>query len=1402
MDILEEGMRNMRKVSWLTSVALTIGLLLSLIPFNAGSRAENLTNQSEVLVTNATILDVNGEDNTSEHLVREQEPVTIELDWQMSNTTLIEEGASFQLNLPKELTYANQNGQLSDGMGSFQVSEGMIYFTFAQNYQMEVDERLPDYSSVKHYQGSLSLEAEVPKTDKSEIFLDFGNQVVRQLFVESESKEAKDEASIGERNSEEAPVSDGRNLNDLGVWVMRSWQVLDGDEKEFTEENPPTRNDNITINFNWKLENEVEIFDKDFYTFQLEDYFAVHQSIIDEPLENENGPSLGTFDLTTDGLLTIKFNKNAEKLSNRQGTVHISTQLDVDELETEIITEKEIDDEGNATEETKIQILTAAIKKSGSITEGKEIVWEVIINDDWRELSNVKVTDFVGANHEYRSYACQIQEEKGGEWKNTSSEFCFRNYDEANDQHVFNFPGLEREGKKLTHPVKFIIRTQITNAESEVISYSNAAAIEGSNFKARRVDATVDLEDIENYKFLYDSDFDKGILNWRIKATVNNDNGIIVDQMCNYSGGHVFSALHYLDEDSLKISDAKGDPLNNDDWDFVQDKKITHDGKIVGFGIRFKQKGVYFLDYTTKAFKLPLPFDQKIINKLWIEDEFYDGSSGITDDDLLGVIKTHDDAKVDYTKREIPWTTTINANNILMKNAEITDLYGTVDGGSKSAHCLVEDSLKIYPYDDEGNVDETKPLKNGTDYELKFMEGNTDYKAGFVIKLKGETYGSTNKTLELSYNTRFFMEDQNNTGANPTKKGNHFRNSAIVRYWNEQDETCYDSDEDEMWVNNHFSQNGWKYGTFVAEGAQYKDQTSPFENETPNKDTVYWSVPLNIWQTGMKQGTVINEILIGDQSNPEVKIYKIKNIININGMIKLGELGNELNENTDYRIDTNANDPNKFDITLLEDIDEMFAVFIKADAGDETHKYENRAFIDLGDDAADVDLSASVDKSSAFNWINKTGEQVREGQDFELEAKYTIVLNRDGRTVKDTVVTDTVVSNQQTFQLEGNVQPKVNAWTSHNVQGVYVKDNPIDLTGEKSKITNDIAGGTQTLTLSLGTIESPILIEYYTDISPAIPNDTSITNSAQLKGKEQEISTSKKNIIVKNTRGSGTSTGVDGSLRILKKDESDELIEDGIAIFDLFTVDNVTEEKTPYYTGIQVQGDKILQIGNDVQNPPLDKIGNLRYGTYAIKETKAPDGYDLDDALREFTIDENTPDHEYVYEHINKKTKPFELSILKQNEDGNQVLKGGEFSLYESDPEKPLATAKTEDNGIGKFIDDKGDPYLLQLGKTYKVKETKAPDGFVKLKGEFAVAISSKGDVSVKYDGDDLEDDDVIVVKGGSNPKIQFTARNNARTPLPKTGGAGEALLVTLGLVGLIIGLWYHFPMKKKEGLS
>lgn len=62
-------------------------------------------------------------------------------------------------------------------------------------------------------------------------------------------------------------------------------KVTDENGENFSEEKPPTRDNNIQVDFEWQLENEVEIQSGDYYTYQLPDYFAVHQVIQNEPLK-------------------------------------------------------------------------------------------------------------------------------------------------------------------------------------------------------------------------------------------------------------------------------------------------------------------------------------------------------------------------------------------------------------------------------------------------------------------------------------------------------------------------------------------------------------------------------------------------------------------------------------------------------------------------------------------------------------------------------------------------------------------------------------------------------------------------------------------------------------------------------------------------------------------------------------------------------------------------------------------------------------------------------------------------------------------------------------------------------------------------------------------------------------
>lgn len=1385
-------MIHMRKVRLMASLVVIIGLLLSLVPINSSSRAENMDTQSEIKVTDTDILDSMGESNTPDHMVNELDFVSIELMWQMSSTDLIEEGETRQLVLPKELTYSEQSGTLPEGMGSFQVNNGVVQFTFAQNYQLAADERVPDYHSTKHYQGSLTLQAQVPQTGDSELSLDFGNQVVESLFVETavENDVGKDQHQTG-----------GRDLNELKIWVIRSMKVLDENGNPFSNEEPPTRDDNIQIDFKWMLNNEVEIQAGDYYTFQLPDYFAVYHTIKDQPLENTvpGSESLGTFDLNLDGLLTIRFNDKAATVSNREGTVHLSTQLDVQEHIEEIITEEQINEDGSTSGEIIVDIAKADITKTGSIGKDNVITWEIIINANSRKLENVKVTDHLQAYQKFLSTKCEVPDGNGG-WKAADSGFyqCMHYRPEGERAYFeLTFPNLDREKEKLTHPVKFTVCSEITDSVS-VNDYQNSAAISGSNFIENGALSTVSLVDIPSYKFLIDSQFEKGILDWRIKATIKNDGGNIVDQMYK-NDSWPQGSLHYLDQSTLKITDARGDPLDSREWKFIKvEEKTKQDSygkeQIIRFGIEFAKAGTYYLSYQTNAFELPLPIDEEIPNYLWVEGEKYDGSTGVGDDDLLGVIKYH--SGTDYMNREITWWTSINKNKVVMKNAEIEDKYSKVDGNNKSALRLNEGTLRIYPLKknpvNDNDIDESRELKRGRDFELESKGQN--YQDGFVVKLIG-AYTETSETLQMRYNTHFMMEEQSE---NSRGKSNYFTNSAIVSYWKESGEMGYDSDEAEMWVDIQMSKNGWKYGAFVAKGEEYKNQVSPFAGEKPAEDSVYWTVPINSWGLKLKAGTIIHEDIHEGQTEPEVKIHKVTY-----GRPEYGLTGYEskLEENVDYERIPNAGGSESFDIKLLKDIEAPFALFIKVKADEDVFKYKNKASMTFENEK--LEIEAFVEKSYKDNWLTKNGSQEIKDSEAMLQANYEIILNKDSRIINKPIITDTVILNEQIFQQE-NGKAKVEVYKALKQSGQYVKGDKVDLNidGRSAEITNDLVNGKQTLTISLGeSISEPYLIEYHTNIDPAIKNSTQITNCATLFGSEQQISETIKKVEVKSTQGSGTSSGVDGALKIRKVDEENELI-DGIAQFVIYRVDK-DGKLHDFLPNIKVKKDRIVQIG-DGEPIDLEKITNLRYGTYAIQEIKSPDGYELDGTIHKFTIDDDTPNHEHLHEHKNKRIKPFELSILKQSGISERNLKGGEFSLTEIGSDQLLAKAETGEDGVGKFVDDRGKAYLLQLGKNYTVKETKAPDGFVKLKGEFTISISERGEVTMTYDGDALGKEDVRVIKGDreQNSQIQFTARNNPRTPLPKTGGAGGALLITLGLIGLLIGLWYHFPMKRKEGLS
>lgn len=133
-------------------------------------------------------------------------------------------------------------------------------------------------------------------------------------------------------------------------------------------------------------------------------------------------------------------------------------------------------------------------------------------------------------------------------------------------------------------------------------------------------------------------------------------------------------------------------------------------------------------------------------------------------------------------------------------------------------------------------------------------------------------------------------------------------------------------------------------------------------------------------------------------------------------------------------------------------------------------------------------------------------------------------------------------------------------------------------------------------------------------------------------------------------------------------------------------------------------------------------IRGLAKGTHRILETETLDGYELNTNEFVFEVTDankikvitNTTGLGMSYKDVkgngeltvvNKLNAPFKLKVIKVN-DKNTVLQGAEFTLY-SDKEckNEVGKAVTNQNGELDFRD-------LDVGVTYFLKETKAPDGY------------------------------------------------------------------------------------------
>ncbi|PEH48428.1 SpaA isopeptide-forming pilin-related protein [Enterococcus faecium] len=204
---------------------------------------------------------------------------------------------------------------------------------------------------------------------------------------------------------------------------------------------------------------------------------------------------------------------------------------------------------------------------------------------------------------------------------------------------------------------------------------------------------------------------------------------------------------------------------------------------------------------------------------------------------------------------------------------------------------------------------------------------------------------------------------------------------------------------------------------------------------------------------------------------------------------------------------------------------------------------------------------------------------------------------------------------------------------------------------------------------------------------------------------------------------------------------------------------------------------------------------SLTPGEYRVVETAGPAGYDTSPGNYEFQIDKygkiiytgkntETTNGIWTLTHQNR-LKAFDLTVHKK-EDNGQALKGANFRLQgpEMDLELPKDGQET-------------DTFLFENLKpgTYKLTETFTPEGYQGLKDPVTIIIKEDG--SIQVDGQEYES---VLSPGAKNNQISLDITNQAKVPLPDTGGIGRLGIYLVGMIGCTFSIWYLFFKKERGG--
>ncbi|MED2942455.1 SpaA isopeptide-forming pilin-related protein [Bacillus swezeyi] len=1100
-------------------------------------------------------------------------------------------------------------------------------------------------------------ESETPKNDSAEPADDQAgtddksHSSAGQEQEEAESKPSADAKSGDSRAAAFSSTSAVSSLESEGNQITQN--ILTGvtltDEKgnPYDQSNRASTNSPAKITMTWAIPDELgkTINAGDQYAFDLPKEFIMHNDITDQPLIGGD-TAYGSFTIDKSGHVVMTFNDEVKTDSNVKGTLFVNTQFNQQNIKGST-TQKIPFPVNSDTPEVTVYFkpnVSKTIDKSGTLDKG--------INPGkatWTVDVNKKLDQVTNAKLTESLPDGLIYRSVTVYQLDVNIDGSVNQGSEVTSGYSVDADGNVAFDGTIDSAYRLVYETDIDNSakpgEGGNVTLTNKASFSGDNLESISAEASVTA----NYgKMLEKSSTgykgDSQTFSWAV--LYNYGEKKIEQSKASITDTFGSNDLHLV-SDSLKVI-----PITFSQNGSEQAGAPLEEGADYTLADNGNGFEVQFNKTITGAYKITY---QTQVNSGVIIDK----STKYTNTAVTGTGESKEDSgtaiqqnlikgysNLDYENKTVDWTITINKNNYTMNNWTLNDQF---DSGGLT---LIDGSFNIQ------DTTKNETLQEGKDYTLTKKPDHE----GFTLAFIGD-YAKTNSQFKITYTTKINADFSNES----------IKNTAESAWTDHSGDERTNKESSGFTPNHQTSHNGFKNGSYNAVSKE-----------------ITWKIGIN-YNGEPSKNPYIKDSITGNQQFVPGSIVVKSYSINKNGSITEGD----------------TLDPSKYDVEEPSaDNDHTLTVHLKTDDSVpyliefktslkgqviDQSQYTNKATYH-NDGHSDRTLTGSVSVANGGNLIFKGGKQDGGYVDWNIN------VNSSQSTLNDVKVTDTPDENQildadsfKVYQAKydenGVVKDSSGNLVADQVQLQKDKDYTLD-------ITTDSATGEQSFILkfigSYKQIDRAYVIQYRSLINIA-GTSGHVSNKVSISGTNVQEQTQENgsSVFVAISSGGGSGSGEKGSLTIFKTGKDDTPLSG--ADFQLWTKDNK----------------QLLRTGTTDADGTIT-FGNIRYGTYVLKETKAPDGYTISDAYANgvsVKIDSNSSSSGALHKVINYKNK---VTLIKRDEQKNP-LRGAVFKLEKKFSDGTFTTIRTniKSDELGK-VDIEGVP-----AGDYRLIETKAPAGYI-----------------------------------------------------------------------------------------